>query len=66
MDAESEGYQVDIHSQDTDVLLLALCRVPQLGQDPVMIVGTGDHRYKINLQDLYNKFGSDRASASIN
>ena len=48
----STGFQVHIYSQDTDVLLLALCRVPLLG--------------KVMLQPIYDKLGPERPAALIN
>lgn len=59
------GFEVHIYSQDTDVLLLALRRVPMLGTRPAMIMGTGERRRIIQLKPIYDKLGSDKASALI-
>jgi len=34
------GFVVHIYSQDTDMLLLALRRVPELGRKAALIIGT--------------------------
>ncbi|CAM1307414.1 Uncharacterised protein r2_g1730 [Pycnogonum litorale] len=60
------GLDVHIYSQDTDVLLLALRRVPLLGTKPSMIMGTSEHRRKVMLKPIYDALGADKASALIN
>ena len=66
LEIAASGGTVHIYSQDTDVLLLALRRVPQLGQNPVMIMGTAERRRKIVLQPIYDALGSRRAAALVN
>jgi len=60
------GLDVHIYSQDTDVLLLALRRVPLLGTKPAMIMGTSEHRRKVMMKPIYDALGADKASALIN
>jgi len=42
VEAANARFAVHIYSQDTDVLLLALRRVPLLGDKAAMVMGTGD------------------------
>jgi len=44
------GFVVHIYSQDTDVLLLALRRVPELGSKAALIMGSGEHHHKVMLK----------------
>ena len=60
------GLRIHIYSQDTDVLLLALRRVQQLGTEPAIIMGTKERRRKVHLQPIYDKLGPDKAAALIN
>jgi len=52
-----------IYSCDTDVLVLALRRVPDLHTESVIIMGSGDRRRKIKLRPIYLAVGSKRAAA---
>ena len=61
--AAKAGFAVHIYSQDTDVLLLALRRVPLLGDKAAMVMGTGDRRRLVTLQPLYNALGARKAMA---
>ncbi|KAG1667291.1 hypothetical protein GQR58_018537 [Nymphon striatum] len=61
--AAKDGFTVHIMSPDTDVLLLALRRVPLLGDNSVMIMGVGERRRVILLEPIYNALGSNKASA---
>ena len=65
VEVAGRGFDVHIHSQDTDVMLLALRRVPQLGT-PSMIMDTGDHRRKVMLKPIYEKLGPNKVSVLIN
>jgi len=38
----ASGATVHVYTQDTDVLLLALRGVPQLGRNSALIMGTGE------------------------
>lgn len=62
----STGHNVHIYSQDTDVLLLALRRVPLLGLNPVMVMGTGQNRRKVYLRPIFEKLGEKKSAALIN
>ena len=53
----SNGMNVHIYSQDTDVLLLALRRTPLLGDCSAAIMGTSERRRKVFLQPIYEKLG---------
>lgn len=64
LNVSKAGYRVDIYSHDTDVLLLALRRVPLLGK-PSLIMGTGQKRRKVNLNAIFHKLGPDRAESLI-
>ena len=55
-----------LYSPDTDVLLLALRRVPQLGTNPAVIMGTGERRQRVMLRPMYDQLGADKASALVN
>lgn len=63
VEAAREGLTVHIYSQDTDVLLLAIRRVPLLGENPAMLMGTKDRRRLIELQPIYDVLGEDKAEA---
>lgn len=64
--ASAAGYEVHIYSQDTDVLLLALRRAPQLGKGAAMIMGTGERRQKVMLEPIYDQLGPEKSAAVIN
>ena len=50
-------------TQDTDVMVLALCRFPVLGFKVAMPTGTGDRRRKLLLKPIYDSLGASRAAA---
>ena len=54
---------VHIYSSDTDVLVLALRRVPELGAESLVITGTGDKQRHIKLKRIYDALGADKAAA---
>jgi len=60
------GFVVHIYSQDTDVLLLALRRVPELGCKVSPIMGSGERRHKVMLKPIYEKLGPEKSAALIN
>jgi hypothetical protein len=66
VEVANTGLRIHLYSQDTDVLLLALRRVPQLGTEPSMIMGAKERRHRVLLQLISNKLGPDKASALIN
>jgi len=57
---------VHICMQDIDVLLLALRRVPQLGKNSTLVMGTAEHRRTVLLQPIYDALGSEKSAALIN
>ena len=61
--AAKDGSTVHIMSPDTDVLLLALRRVPMLGDNSVMIMGVGERHRVIMLKPIYDALGSNKANA---
>eukprot|EP00112_Aurelia_sp_Birch-Aquarium-sp1_P010682 Seg2275.4 transcript_id=Seg2275.4/GoldUCD/mRNA.D3Y31 product="hypothetical protein" protein_id=Seg2275.4/GoldUCD/D3Y31 len=62
-ESAKDGSVVHIYSQDTDVLLLALRRVPLLGRSPAMVMGTCDRRRIIPLVPIYDALGEAKAKA---
>ena len=42
------GHGIHIYGSDTDVFILALHRLPELGPKTVMIMGTGEHRRRVS------------------
>ncbi|KAK6171759.1 hypothetical protein SNE40_018192 [Patella caerulea] len=66
VDAVKQGFRIAFYSQDTDVLLLALRRVPLLGGNPVIIVGRGTERHILHLREVYKLLGCEKASAIPN
>ena len=60
------GLVVHIYSQDTDVLLLALRRLPALSDKAALIMGTSEHRRKVMLRPIYDELGQEKAAALIN
>ena len=63
VEAAKAGYTIHIYSQDTDVLLAALRRVPLLGEKAAMVMGTSDRCRLVMLQPIYNALGENKASA---
>lgn len=57
------GAQVQIISPDTDVLLLALRRYPQLGHKSSFVTGVGGKRRTIFLKPIYDSIGARLADA---
>ena len=57
------GKVVHIYSCDTDVLVLALHRIPELSPHSAIIMGTGDQRRKIKLKPIYDALGPAKAAA---
>jgi hypothetical protein len=62
--AVRSGTEVQIISPDTDVLLLALRRYPQLGHNPSFVTGVGVKRRTISLKPIYDSIG-ERLAASL-
>ena len=59
----SLGNTPHIYSSDTDVLVLALRRVPDLSTESIIIMGSGDRRRNIKLKPIYMAIGPERAAA---
>jgi len=66
VEVAASGATVHVYTQDTDVLLLALRRVPQLGRNSALIMGTGECRRTVLLQLIYDALGPTKAAALIN
>ena len=62
-ESAKDGSVVHIYSQDTDVLVLALRRVPLLGRSPAMVMGHSDRRRIIPLVLIYDALGEAKAKA---
>ena len=50
-------------TQDTDVLVLALRRLPFLGPKPSLIMGTGERGRQVLLKPIYDQLGASKAAA---
>ena len=61
-EAAKTGCTVHIYSQDTDVLILAIRRVPELGKKAALVMGTGDRRRVVMLEPIFNALGSEKAT----
>jgi len=54
-----------LYSQDTDVLLMALRRVQDLGSKAALIMGSGQRRHKLMLKPIYETLGPEKSVALI-
>jgi len=54
---------IDICSPDTDVLILAIHRYPELCRNTNFVTGTGKNRRTIQLKFIYNILGPEKAAA---
>jgi hypothetical protein len=54
---------IRIHSPDTDVLILALRRYPELCEDTCFVTGSAENHRLIPLQSIYNVLGPSKAAA---
>ena len=66
LELATSGFAINIYSHDTDVFLLALRRVAELGGDVSVITGTGERRKTVNLHHIYDWIGESKAKALIN
>ena len=57
------GLTVHIYSSDTDVMVLALSVLPKIGQETIIITGTGENRRKVALGPIFDALGPNKASA---
>ena len=63
VEVSKSGKTVHIYSPDTDVLVLALRRVPLLGSHALLIMGTGERQRHMKLKVIYDSLGPVKASA---
>jgi len=63
MYASAKQQIVHIMSPDTDVFVLALGRLPQIGPQTCVMNGTGAKRKLVPLQPIYDALGSDMVDA---
>lgn len=64
VDATSDGAtEIQIHSPDTDVLVLALRRYPELCDNVSFVTGTGANRRTIQLGPIVEALGQTRSAA---
>lgn len=61
--ASNRGQTVHILSPDTDVFILAVRRLRQLGENTCMIVGTGEKRRIVPIKPVHDAVGSTIAEA---
>ena len=66
VEVPSNGMNVNIYPQDTDVLFLALRRTPLIGDRSAAIMGTTERRHNIFIQPMYDKLGQEKSGALIN
>ena len=59
----SGASEVDIHSPDTDVFILAIRRYPQLCENSYFVTGKGSDKKSIPLQTVYDTLGLQKCSA---
>ena len=63
IDATNSGAtDLQIHSPDTDVLVPALRRYPQLCENTVFVTGAGQRDRMIPLKPIYGALGEERAA----
>ena len=64
LDASAQGAtQLSIYSPDTDVLVLALRRYPDLCSNSCFVTGTGSSRRVINLKSIADALGPTKSAA---
>ena len=64
LDASANGAtQLQIHSPDTDVFVLALRRYPELCEDTLFVTGRGQHHRIIELKPIVQTLGPDKIAA---
>ncbi|CAH3161781.1 unnamed protein product [Pocillopora meandrina] len=64
LDASAQGAtQLSIYSPDTDVLVLALRRYPDLCSNSCFVTGTGNSRRVINLKSIADALGPTKTAA---
>lgn len=64
IDATVKGAtSLEIHSPDTDVLVLALRRFPELCQNSFFVTGSGQRRRRISLMPIFQSLGAAKVAA---
>ncbi len=66
VEVASNGMNVNIYPQDTDVLFLALRRTPILGDCSAAIMGTTERRRNVFIHPVYDKLGPEKSGVLIN
>ena len=61
--ASQDGYTVHIFSPHTDVFILAIRSLQNLGNDACMFLGTGDKHRCVPLEPIYDSLGEKVAAA---
>ena len=60
--AATLGNKVDFFTQDTDVFILTLKRLPQLGNDTGIVTGTVETRRRVALLPIHKELGPERSA----
>ena len=64
MDATSDGAtEIQLHSPDTDIFVLALRRYPDLCNNVLFVTGKGSNRREIRLEPIVEALGQARTAA---
>ena len=64
LDATANGAtQLQIHSPDTNVFVLALRRYPELCENTLFVTGTGQHHRTIELKSIFETLGPEKTAA---
>ena len=65
LDASRSGYTVHILSPDTDLFVLGLSNLLQLGKDTCILVGQGDKQRLVPLKPIHDVLGNEKAKALL-
>ena len=66
LDATANGAtQLQIHSPDTDVFVLALRRYPELCENTLFVTGRGQHHHLIELKPIAETLGPEKIAALL-
>ena len=57
------GINIHIYASDTDVMVLALTSIPELGDRTTLIMGAGPHRRHVYLLPILHALGRSRVKA---
>ena len=58
-----DGTNIHIYASDTDVFILALATMAQLGDEATVIMGKGVNCRRVRLHPIYHALGQRRVSA---